>query len=388
MASSTDRLREFTAELLHTQGALIEPIEPQGLAIMLPESVAARLGVADDYLLLGFSAERPPEAEPVTLESEWLGRFETLLGQGGRATSFVNTARLPSLSKLERMLERNVVLQNATYRVHGVEPAWTRYLLAIVRYTALSDEKRVGILELGVNSATGSAIDSSVGQLLAMVLGGDIDSGEPPDSAELPHSWRLKALKALLSHSLAARVNSALAPFIQGMRRRLGRDSDRIYEYYQGLRVQSQNRLRKRSSMSARGGEEGARERLRIEAATREYHAKIADLRQKYHMRINTEVCQIIAVTTPVWRIALSIKRRKKARMLHLDWNPLVRRLDSLLCEWGDPDTAVRLVCDDDLHLVSEPGHSPCVACGKAYCRACAPGRCPRCGRRKPSGSS
>jgi hypothetical protein len=40
-----------------------------------------------------------------------------------------------------------------------VSPAWTRYLIFDFRFAALSDEKRDGILRLGVNLATGALFD-------------------------------------------------------------------------------------------------------------------------------------------------------------------------------------------------------------------------------------
>ena len=49
---------------------------------------------------------------------------------------------MPPLNAPERIVEHTVQLPNATWRLIGVRPAWTRYLLLTFRCTALSDEKR------------------------------------------------------------------------------------------------------------------------------------------------------------------------------------------------------------------------------------------------------
>jgi hypothetical protein len=81
-----------------------------------------------------------------------------------------------------------------------------------------------------------------------------------------------------------------------------------------------------------------------------------------------------------VQRLDVLIRRRKGERLIQLDWHPLVKAAESPLCEAGRGRNRARLVCDDELHLTEPDGQAPCSACGKAYCRACFPTACPRCG--------
>jgi hypothetical protein len=73
-------------------------------------------------------------------------------------------------------------------------------------------------------------------------------------------------------------------------------------------------------------------------------------------------------------------RRRKGERLFALDWNPLVRRLEQAPCEYSYTWERAREVCDEALHLVSPAGHGPCAQCGRAFCRACHPVKCPKCG--------
>ena len=370
--ASASRYRDFAARLLEYDGALVDPIVPAGLEVMLPAPVQHTLR-APELVRLGFAAELPPEAQRVSLESDWLDRFGQLLGERGRRLQRVVNVPLPMLSQPERLVEHGLVLQNAIYRLSRVTPAWTRCLILILRYTAISDEKRAGIIKFGVNLANGSAIDPFVDDLLAAVLSTEsaASASLPPD-APLPPDWTATRLQTVVTRALPTRVQAHLRLFLHGMQRRLERDLVRVHEYYTGLRQESWQRLQKQSTDSAR-------ERLRLEAAEREYQAKVADLRQKYDLRVTVELEQTLELTSPVQRLELTIKRRKGERRVALDWHPLARRLDAPPCEWSYTAEITRVVCDDALHLVSPAGHAPCGQCGKSYCRACQPRRCPKC---------
>jgi hypothetical protein len=372
--ASASRYRDFAARLLEHDGALVEPLDPEGLEAILPASVQHTLQ-APELVRLGFGAELPPEAQRVSLESNWLDRFGHLLDERGRWLHRVVAVPLPVLSQPERIIEHGLVLQNAIYRLSRVAPAWTRYLILLLRYTAISDEKRVGMLTFGLNLANGSAVDPLVDALLSTALSPEDTAGtNVPADAHLPPDWPTPRLHSAVTRALPARVQAHLHLFLQGMQRRLDRDVERVHAYYTGLRQEAWQRLQRQQTDSARA-------RLRLEAAEREYHAKVADLRQKYDLRVTTDVEQALILTSPVQRLELTIKRRKGERRVTLDWSPLARRLEPPPCEWSYTAEITRVVCDDALHLVSPAGHAPCAQCGKNYCRACQPRRCPKCGQ-------
>ena len=372
--ASASRYRDFAARLLEHDGALVESLNPEGLEAMLPASVQHTLH-APELVRLGFGAELPPEAQRVSLESDWLDRFGQLLDERGRWLQRVVEVPLPVLSQPERIIAHGLVLQNAIYRLLRVTPAWTRYLILLLRYTAISDEKRVGMLTFGLNLANGSAVDPLVDDLLSAALSTEDTAGtNVPADAHLPPDWPTPRLHSAVTRALPARVQAHLHLFLQGMQRRLDRDLERVHAYYTGLRQEAWQRLQRQHTDSAR-------ERLRLEAAEREYHAKVADLRQKYDLRVTTDLEQALMLTSPVQRLELTIKRRKGERRVTLDWSPLARRLEPPPCEWSYTAELTRVVCDDALHLVSPAGHAPCAQCGKNYCRACQPRRCPKCGQ-------
>jgi hypothetical protein len=248
----------------------------------------------------------------------------------------------------------------------------------LFRLTALSDEKREGVIKLGFNLANGSTIDAFADELISAALLATGVAGMPP--GPLPPDWTPAQLKSRATRALPERVRAHLSPFLKGMHRRLERDLARVHDYFSDLRAESLLRLQKQLAATET---EPARERLRLEAIAREYEAKVVDLRQKYALRVDVEWNQTLEIVMPVRRVELLIRRRKGERKVTLDWNPLARKLDVPPCEYSYTRDATRVVCDDRLHLIAPKAHAPCANCGKAYCRACQPLQCPKCRRRE-----
>lgn len=372
-------LRDLMEELLSLEGALVERVEPDGLEVLAPEAMQKTLRMPE-WFRLGFGPELPEGARRVSLESEWTEHLGDLVGQGGRWLRRVLPANLAPLGDPERTLQHGLTLLNATYRLRAVRPTWTRYLILTFEYTALSDEKRDGLVHIGVNTATGATLDEMVESLLAAAA--SAGDGAVPDNV-LPAPWERRRLSEMLERALPPRVRLRLEPFLTGMARRQERDLARLFRYYSDLRDEALERLGRLPGAGERTERQAAsatRERQRLEAVAREYRAKVEDLRQKYAMRVTLEWIQTQELIAPVQRLEVVLKRRKGERRVALDWSPLARRLEQAPCEHSYTWKRSRMVCDEALHLVSPAAHDPCPQCGKSYCRACQPRRCPKCG--------
>ena len=92
-----ETLRDFVAELLESQGAAIETLEPDGLEVLAPPVLRNALGWPE-LARLGFGAELPDQAMRIGLEGDWLDRFGGLLGENGRwAERQMTSANTPAL---------------------------------------------------------------------------------------------------------------------------------------------------------------------------------------------------------------------------------------------------------------------------------------------------
>jgi len=263
-----------------------------------------------------------------------------------------------------------------------VTATFTRCLQLAFRYTALSDEKREGLVWLGFNLGTGAVIDDIAARLRRLLAqDADWQAPDPEVRAAAGPGWDGATLQSRVRPLLDSRVKSELEPFLRAMRRRLERDRNRVHGYHDDLRRISLKRL---AALAGADGEKAEadrrRETMRVAAVEREYRAKLDDLRHNYALRVTVDWVQALELYMPVQRFEVLIKRRKGERLICIDWHPLVRAIEPPLCEAGLGLDRVRLVCDDKLHLVAPAGQAPCPSCGKAFCRACHPAACPRCG--------
>jgi hypothetical protein len=166
------------------------------------------------------------------------------------------------------------------------------------------------------------------------------------------------------------------------MRRRLGRDLIRVHNYHDDLQRSAKMKLAAlQSAVGEKAEADRKRETMRVDAIEREYRAKIEDLHHHYALHVTVDWVQALTLTAPVHRYEVLIKRRKGERVLAIDWHPAARMMEPPPCEWGLGLERARLVCDDNLHLIDVSGHSPCLSCRKAWCKACHSAACPRCGQ-------
>ncbi len=378
-------LRDFAADMLESAGAVVEPVEPDGLEVLAPEPVRAAMGWSE-FSRLGFGATLPAGAMPIGLEGDWLDRFGALLGERGRLAErqLVVTDKVAAPSDPERLLDRAFDLPNAVWRLHDAAPTWTSCLLLAFRYTAISDEKREGLVWLGFNQGTGAVIAGDILARLRKLLASETDWHAPEPgmrrmaAADLDATALAARVRPLVEHH----VRRDLEPFLNAVRRRLDRDRGRIHEYHDDLRRTAQTKL---AALAVSSGDKAEsdrkRETMRIAAIEREYAAKLDDLRHNYALRVTVDWMQGLTLFAPVHRYDVLIKRRKSERIIRVDWHPAIRMIEPPPCDWGFGLERARLVCDDGLHLTDPSGQAPCRSCGKAWCRACHPIACPRCGR-------
>jgi len=375
-------LLTFAESMFELTGALTERIEPEGLEVISPESLQQTMSIPE-LTRLGFGAELPKNSQRVSLESDWIERLEKAMGVRGRLVRRVLPCELSSPSGPERIVQHTLELVNATYRLENVTPAWTRYLLMTFHYTAVSDEKRDGLLALGLNLNSGSTLDNFLPDLLDTLALEPMNEPTVLSAQEpLPAHWDASLLEILLKRTLATRIEFKLNRFLKSMHRRQVRDLMRIHDYHEGMRQEllvQLNERQQKKELSEKQQRDQTRIQQRLDPIAREYLAKVNDVKQKYTMTMTADWVQTLELIMPVQRFELLIKRRKGERRLALDWNPLVRKLEQPACEYSYTWEKSRLVCDEQLHLVSPQAHAPCLHCAKVYCRACHPRQCPKC---------
>ena len=114
-----------------------------------------------EFAQLGFGATLP--AVRSRSGSKATGSAASVLFLASAAASPSASLSLPTMSRRRAIRSACSTarwnLPNAVWRLHGAKPTWTRCLLLAFRYTAMSDEKREGLIWLGFNQGTGAVID-------------------------------------------------------------------------------------------------------------------------------------------------------------------------------------------------------------------------------------
>ncbi len=378
-------LRAFVTDLLESEGAAVELVEPDCLDVLAPELLRRAFGWQEDLTRLGFSAASAHSAVRVGLEGDWLARFGALIGERGRwAARQLPTPNAAIPNQPEHLIERALDLPNAVWRLVDSRQTWTCCLLLAFRTTASSDEKRDGLIWLGFNLGTGAVLNGPLLERLGRILAEQ--SVWHPSDLEADTTARATALSA---EQIAARippllnhlVRDDLEPFLRSMHRRLERDRGRVHTYHNDLRQTALAKLAKlETATTDKAAADRKREALRVAAIEREYAAKSDDLEHKYALKICVEWAQGLILHAPVQRYDIMIKRRKGERLIALDWHASVRMLEAPLDEAGTGLEQSRYVCDENLHVTSTAGRV-CPSCGKARCRACHPKTCARCAK-------
>jgi hypothetical protein len=376
----SERLRRFASELLEHCGAELQPLEPLDVELLAPPAVQAALGVGE-LERLHFGASPGPGTRRVGFDGHWLESFAGLLGERGCRRRVVLDTQGPAPAHPEQLAERALDLHNATWRLIDVRPALARVLVFRFAYTAISDDRRVGLLELGLNLTTRSSLGDLLPALLAALPASNPAAPEPTPAQGLP-VLNGAEIAGLLQAALPARVDGALAPFVAGLRRRLERDRSRLRSYHQELLDESAQRSARASTALPTRPSAAAqleREAQRQSAIQRDYRAKLAELETKYALTVELRPVQVLELITPVQRFTLRILRRKRTREIPLDLFPFSPRLEPPPCEYRGAGDRARLACDDAVHLVSLAGAAPCTQCERPFCRVCQPRGCPKC---------
>ncbi|MBI3939270.1 MAG: hypothetical protein HY315_00410 [Acidobacteria bacterium] len=372
-------LRDVTAEALTLAGAIVEPIAPEGLEVMAPMEVRQALSIPE-WSRLGFGTDLPAGARRVALEPDWVAGLQRLIQDRGRCLR-LSLQPAPSGKPphdLERSVAQQITLENATFRVREIAPAKTRYLLLSFRLAVVSDEKAEDFIQMCVNESNSAIADSMVEPLLKRLGEGNGWNLADGGGAELPPPWSARRVEEYSTKVLPPKIKLRLSAVLAGMERRMDRDLQRLHAYHSELRDQARRQLDARPE--GKGGPKDARGELaKLDWIEREYLAKIADTRRKYAATVEARLEQVLRLETEVWRVHVTILRKKMSRPMHADFCRISGTLERLPCDscWNSSKTFV--VCDEQLHLLCPACSSPCPSCGKTFCQACRGARCPRC---------
>jgi hypothetical protein len=336
--ASDDELLAFCTELIEHHGGLIEPAS-QRLLALLPGQLARELGLSEEL-------ELGSEQAPLLYGSPLLDR---LIAFATRAVPVVYAQiQAPYLKKagFEQLIGSDVRFVDGQVRIVGRAEARTTYMVLVCHYLALSDERKEGLVQVGIQESSGALVADLVG-LWEAAQPQFFTPGKVPSHFPVHLD---QAVNAAMQQGQRL-VRDELGEFLSSMQRRLQRDVTNTREYYQALHGEMQSSLAHPNLTDSQRQERLAK----MGDLPEEMNRKIADLNEKYQVRVTVTGCAAFRFLVDVVQLLVELKARKTRRSLRLIWNPLTRHLDPLVCEGCGctirtvtptvVDTTIRLQC-------------------------------------------
>ena len=386
-------LGRFVLDFLEQQGSVVAPPAFGVYEVLLPEEMAARLGV-EDSLHLRFDMEPTAggveTALALSVHHPIVDKIANLVAQQPAcAAGYINHVRLDKRGLVE-LAHKQVRLPNA--RLDLVPKMQERseqhhYLQFNFKATILSEEKQEEVVSVMMDVQAGHAVSERRHlDLLTLVEPETRFSGFPlaplrwgtggePLTAQALHELLLRA-------ELSARASLAqrLAALAERMAHHLTLDLARLEEYYNELGAD----LRKRQARVDPA--ELARHQEfedKLAMLKTEQRAKADDVRGRYGLRVELALVNTLLVAQPKVTLPVSISNRTTTIQRTIVWDPLMHRLEMLVCDvCGQPGESLQL-CSGG-HLVHEACLAPqCIDCKRVFCQQCAAAikGCAVCGR-------
>jgi len=336
--NSSPEILSFAVQVLEKHGAIADRQDNHVIALLPPE-LARALDLAEEVQL-------GKEGVPLIYGSPALDR---LIRVATKEIPLVfGRIEAPYLKKagFEQLIGQDIVFTNGQVRVTGRAEARTSYMVLISRYVALGDERKEGLVEVGVHENTGAIIED-LETLWTEFRPEFYVPGKVP-----PHfSIHLEKAIANAMRKAQRLAEEKLTDFINSMQRRLRRDVKNTMEYYEALGNEMQASLSHTNPSEAQRDERIAK----VRELPREMARKIEDLKQKYKICVRLSGSAAIRLLVDVAQVMVEIRIGKQSRTIHLIWNPVDRRLDPLVCECchettrrvhpSEEDSHIRLLC-------------------------------------------
>jgi hypothetical protein len=345
-------LLHFTVEALEAEGALAErDAEGERAVALLPPDVARRLSVAEECHL-ALHPEGPDEVA-CGLGSPLLER----LVNEARGRCPVASLRLaldaPRPAHVRSLTER-FVLRNGVAELGQMTMGFDRYAVVWVAYAVEADDRREGLVRV-VTSQGGHEPDEAVQQRLDLAWP---DAAMRQGATDQPLG---DAARWIVTRAECA-VRAAAVPLLGEIRRRHGRDHERIASYFSALIAEARVPRRRMEPEAVEA---------KVAHLVTERDKKLRDLSERFAAQVRAQMAAAAWVEIPSASVGVRLRRRKESRDIALHVPAGAQSASKLACEGCGAATGKPAACDERLHLLCErcapnpQGRIACPACGK-----------------------
>lgn len=396
-------IQTFVLNYLEAVGGIAERAGVHTYEVLLPEPTAELLGI--DSLQTWAFDETDDDAERITFTSPIVERMIEAVSAKPTAGHYaIDSVRL-NKTGLAELARAAWLIPNARLiepRSSNVARLLNSYLLFNFKVALISDDKQEQIVSVLMDAQGGYALNSADADQI-------LHAARPATKADVSglHEGRvrwqsnplpvrdLKTLQTLLDRAQVA-VTLQLAPAIKRLEKRSARfltlDEARLNDYYDEI----EHDLRTRAKRATGERKVDLDEKLALTAAERQ--TKLADAATRYAVRADLTLINVMLIQQPKLALAVRLQNRQTERDVVAVYDPLLHRLEPLLCEVCDLPGQRLQLCQNG-HLAHENCLAPqCIDCKRVFCQRCADNvgqcsvcheplckssaiKCPNCGR-------
>lgn len=371
-------LPRFVLGYLEHAGGMVAPPAYGVHEALLPDHLAAQLQV-DSYLRLAFGAEDEAGALRLSVNHPLVEAMaEQAAQQSGHAQVAINHVRLekPGLYDLAAKTFSFANARLSAARNAVEQSALHHYLRFNFKATLLSDEKQEQIVSVVLDVQAGHTVRDP--EHLARLVTFETETAFDHLAPARPRwSGGSEALDAVTWQALLLRAQAATEVALQERlaaqqarnQRFLELDLARLEDYYDALERDMRRRLER---APAGEGERRSAVESKIAALYSERSAKLADIRARYTLRVELELINTLLTIQPKLLLPVEINNRRTTVTRMAVWDPLLRRLEPLVCDvCGEPGEGLHLCTGG--HLAHRGCLAPqCIECNREYCQLCA----------------
>lgn len=322
-------LEAFVRDWIDASGGACEQIEPQVYDLLLPSAVLAAGAARDEIVRVAFDPDALPEHPAAQLASLGTPLIDRLLDAARHraryAEAYLNGLHL-ARHDLQRQIARAIRLPAG---VQVGRPSARALFAAQAVYgfeaTFASDQKEQELLEVGIDLPTGRPV-----RHLDLLV--DFARLDEQPAVWLPEARR----RSLLAGHAAARQQMLRTVLgLANVRRRelaerVERQVGRMTQYYHDLRTE----LAAQAAKTHKRGDDAERQAQRRHAIEREEQLRIAELRQKAQLDVQTRLVSVLLVQVPKLfvRLELTVERCEAEAALAVTWDPLLEVVEAVDC--------------------------------------------------------
>ena len=327
-------LLSFASRLLEQHGAAVEQ-HPDYLITLLPGDLSRSLGLAEETRI-------GEDGETLLYGSPLLDRLVTVATR--QVPIVYGELNIPYLKQegFDQLLAQDITFGKGKNRIVDIVAARHPYMILICRYVAMSDERKEGLLELPIHEDSGALISEMSGRWKDFQPKFFAQEYIPPQFPVHVDSSIKAALK-----SARSMIDKELADFYNSIKRHLHRDVRNTQEYYEALSREMEASLDKPNLSEDQRNDRKAK----IQDLPAEMNRKIEDLQHKYQIHVTITGCAALRFLVPIVRLSVEFRFRKLLRELRLNYNPISRSLDPLVCEHCKLTTRTIFPCEKKSEL-------------------------------------